>query len=700
MRGNTARLGCDIGGTFTDFVLIDGETGALSVEKVLTTPADPATGIFDGVGQLERATPGFLARAATVIHGTTLVINALIERKGSRTALLTTRGFRDVLEMRDELRYDVYDLQLEFAPPLVPRRLRYEIDERVGARGQVIEPLDEAALPALLQAIRAEGVGALAVVFLHAYANPDHERRVGAWFARHAPEIAVSLSSDVLPRIKEYQRTSTTVANAYVKPRVAAYIGHLEDGLRARAFPGDLYIMQSSGGVIEAVNAKAFPVRILESGPAGGVAASRWWGTLAEEPDLLCFDMGGTTAKLCAVVGGELLVTDEYEAARHQHFKKGSGIAINVPVLDLLEIGTGGGSIARIDRLGLMKVGPQSAGAVPGPACYGRGGTEPTVTDADVVLGILDPDHFLGGEMRLHRDAAVAAVAAGVGGPLGLAVEAAAGAIHDVANEDMAAAARLHLAERGQSAEGLTMVAYGGAGPVHAFGLAEKLGLRRILVPPAAGVMSALGMLVANVAVDRSRTMRRQLAAVDLAELAEALRELEADAGALLPQDQARPTRVRRTAEMRYAGQGYNVLVDLPLAADWPRFAVQDLRAAFEASYRRGFGRVYPDVAVELVNLTVALEQEPPEPWVPTLLAPADAPVETARRTSRLVHLPGREAAVCAVYDRYRLRPGHVVEGPALVEERETTVLVGPGARLEVDRYGILVMTLAAGDAR
>jgi N-methylhydantoinase A len=685
------RLGTDIGGTFTDFVAVDGATGELRMEKTLTTPDDPARGIFAGLERLEREQGVRLADAAGLVHGTTLVINALIERKGTVSALVTTEGFRDLLEMRKETRYDVYDLQLEYPEPLVPRRLRFELAERTAADGTVLAEPDPAAVRAIVRKMRAAGVKSVAVVFLHAYANPANEKRVGAWIAEAAPEMAVSLSCEVLPQIKEYERTSTTVANAYVKPLVHGYLERVSDGLAQRGFGGRLHVMQSSGGVVARHTAQDFPIRILESGPAGGVEAARWWGRLAGAADLLCFDMGGTTAKLCTVARGEAVVADEYEAARVYRFKSGSGLAISVPVFDLLEIGTGGGSIARIDSLGLVKVGPHSAGASPGPASYGLGGTEPTVTDADVVLGYLDPGYFLGGAMPLHVEPAARAIGERLASPLAIELLDAAFGIHDIANEDMASAARLHMAERGEDPAALVMVAYGGAGPGHAFGLAQKLGIRRVLVPPAAGVMSALGMLVSDVAMDRVRTFRGLLDEIDFGAVEAAFAELEAE-GARMLQANARPTVSRRSADLRYRGQGYNIRVAWPEDCD-----LATLQARFEGEYAARYGRAYSDVPIELVNLRVVVSLEEQRPFAPRELPAATTPVEEARKGTRRAYF-GKHLGlvVCPVYDRYRLAAGHAAPGPAFIEERETTTLVGAGARFCVDRHGILVIDLEA----
>jgi N-methylhydantoinase A len=627
-----------------------------------------------------------------MVHGTTLVINALIERKGAVTALITTHGFRDVLEMRNELRYDVYDLQLEFPQPLVPRALRFEIAERTLADGRIIAVPEEAAIRDIVAALRRAGAESVAVCLLHSYANPENERRVGRMLAMLAPELSVSLSCDVLPQIKEYERTSTTAANAYVRPLIHSYLERIDRQLAERGFPGRLFIMQSSGGVVSGATAQSCPIRILESGPAGGVAAARWWGGLCGAANLLCFDMGGTTAKLCTVIDGEALIADEYEVARVHHFKRGSGLAISVPVYDLLEIGTGGGSIARMDHLGLLKVGPQSAGAMPGPAAYALGGAEATVTDADVALGLLNPDYFLGGSMRLDLARALRAIEERVAQPLAMGNAEAAFGIHDISNEDMASAARLHLAERGEDAGRLTMVAYGGAGPVHAFGLAQKLGIARILVPPAAGVMSALGMLVADVAIDRVQTFKAAVADADRSELERRFLDMETGAAQLLHAADAAMI-VQRGADMRYRGQGYNIRVELPSGRAWSPPDAMALTRLFEAEYLKRYGRVYQDVCIELVNLRLSARVPAQRPYVPPQLARASGDVLEAKKGTRRAYFGARPGHIeCPVFDRYRLRAGHRFAGAALIEERETTTVVGPGGAFEVDRFGVLVL--------
>ncbi|MGN6699676.1 MAG: hydantoinase/oxoprolinase family protein, partial [Thermomicrobiales bacterium] len=469
------RVGVDIGGTFTDLMLFDERTGALTIGKVLTTPREPAAGVETGLRETLADAGEQPTAIGGVIHGTTLVTNALIERTGATTALLTTRGFRDAVEIRREGRYDLYDLFLEMPPPLAPRRRRLEVDERILADGTVLEPFDLAQAPALVARLRALGAEAVAIALLHAYRNPAHERALGAALAELAPDLAVSLSSEVAAEMHEYERTSTTLANVYVRPLVERYLRELVTRLDALGLDGAaLLIMLSSGGAGTVETARRFPIRLIESGPAAGALAAAHYGRLTGRPDLLSFDMGGTTAKACLIGGGEPLVSADFEVGRVYRFKRGSGLPVRVPVIEMIEIGAGGGSIARVDSLGLLKVGPDSAGAEPGPACYGRGGTLPTVTDADLILGYLDPGFFLGGRMSLDKAAAEAAVAP-LASQLSLDPTDAAWGIHQVVNENMAGAARIHAVERGKDPRSRALFGFGGAGPVHAYRVAEIL---------------------------------------------------------------------------------------------------------------------------------------------------------------------------------------------------------------------------------
>ncbi|HZD37956.1 MAG TPA: hydantoinase/oxoprolinase family protein, partial [Actinomycetes bacterium] len=518
------RIAVDIGGTFTDLVLVEGGRVTANA-KVLTTPGDPSIAVETGIGRLlERLGAGCVDE---VVHGTTLVANALIERKGATTALVTTKGFRDVLGIRRELRYDLYDLFLEMPEPLVPRRLRFEAAERVLADGGVEAAPDPEEVRRIARRMDREGIQAVAVSLLHAYRHPHHERAVAGILRRELPGVAISLSSDVSPELGEFARTSTVVANAYVLPLVAGYLEMLAKRLERLGLRGPLRIMLSTGagGLAGVDTASRYPVRLLESGPAAGALGAGFWGGSSGSRNVLAFDMGGTTAKACLIENGIPMVAREFEAARVYRFTKGSGLPLRVPVIDLIEIGAGGGSIAGVGPFGLPRVGPESTGADPGPACYGQGGTDPAVTDADLVLGYLNPEFFLGGEMRLDEGAARRAIGR-LAGELGLGVEEAAAAIHRVVNENMASAARMHAIERGRDLRRFTLVATGGAGPVHAWGVARALGMSKLVFPPSAGVASAFGMLTAAPGFEFARSLPAPLERTSWEQVRAVLREL------------------------------------------------------------------------------------------------------------------------------------------------------------------------------
>jgi N-methylhydantoinase A len=671
------RIGVDIGGTFTDLCALD-ETGIVAVGKVLTTHDEPARAVEEGLAAL---LPD-LGVVEQVVHGTTLVTNALIERKGSRTALLATAGFRDVLEMRREHRYELYDLHLELPAPLVPRHLRFDVPERILADGSVHTGLDEEYVARLGRELAARGIEAVAVCFLHAFTNPAHERRVAEILAGVAPSLRVALSSDVVPEIREFERASTTVANVYVQDLTERYLRDLEQRLHRLGITRAPHIMLSNGGLATVDTAARHPIRILESGPAGGALAAAAVGP----DDLLAFDMGGTTAKLCLIAGGAPLVTHQFEVDRKYRLLPGSGLPVRVPVTDMIEIGVGGGSIARIDALGLLTVGPDSAGSEPGPVCYGRGGTEPTVTDADLVLGYLDPGHFLGGEMRLDAEAARAVIRDRIGGPLGVSVEEAAWGVHTSVNDDMANAARVHAVERGHDPAKLPMYTFGGAGPVHGVGVARALGAPSVVAPPAAGVLSAAGFLTAPLAFDFVRSARA--AVHDLAwEQVDALfAEMEAEGAALLAKSGVDEVTHRRIAEMRYAGQGYEIRVPVH-GGSWPDALIGEFTRTYRALYRR----TGPDVGVEVLNWRVV--SSGPKPAVTLRLTSASS--GEARKGTRQAWFPSAGGFVdTAVFDRYRLAPGARVDGPAIVEERESTVVVPPGASCVVRSDGALEVTV------
>ncbi|MGB9436683.1 MAG: hydantoinase/oxoprolinase family protein, partial [Desulfobacterales bacterium] len=599
------RLGCDIGGTFTDFVLVNDHTGEFTINKCLTTPGDPSDAVEQGIRELLERTPGFMPQIEEIIHGTTLVINAIIERKGAKTGLITTRGFRDVLELGRELRYDAYDIFSEYPLPLVPRSLRHEVSERITVDGRVLEDLDELEVRRVLGNLLELGIESLAVCLINSYENPVHEKAIQDLIQQAAPDLSLSTSFEVLPQIREYERTCTTVTNAYVKPITAKYLAKLSSRLESLGFKGKLFIMLSSGGITSVETARKFPVRIIESGPTAAVIASQHYGRMFQVKDMFCFDMGGTTAKSCLIQKGQAGLVSTFEVGRVQRFKKGSGLPIQVPVVDLMEIGAGGGSIAKMSKMGLLQVGPESAGADPGPACYGRGGENPTVTDADLVLGYLDPDYFLGGTMPLDKAASEKALEEKVAKPLGTTAVGAAFGIHDLINETMAAAAKTHIAEKGGNPNIVTISAFGGAGPVHAYGLAKKIGAPRILVPPLAGVGSALGFFTAPVAFDLTRSHRVTLDDADFDEIEHLFKEIEEEGAAILQQAGKDETvTFERTLMMRFVGQGAetDIRVEKRSFNQWEKVQI---RALFDGVYKKLYGRTYPETPVEFVTFKV-----------------------------------------------------------------------------------------------
>ncbi len=714
------RIGVDIGGTFTDFVLLDTSTGAMHNDKLLTTPDDPSRAVLEGLKRIVSAHGVAPDDILQVIHGTTLVANALIERKGVRTALVTTAGFADVLEVGLEWRYNTYDLGLERPAPLAPRSLRFEVDERIGPDGTVLRPLEAAAIDALLDAIRASGALAVGICLLHAWRDGSHEAMIAKAIAERLPGVIACTSSDVVPEIGEYERMSTTVANAYVLPIFDRYLKGIVAGMRDVGIGRPLTMVLSDGGTVAQETAIRHPVRLVQSGPAGGVQATTAIGEVAGCADVFCFDMGGTTAKACLIDAGEPLRANEFEVARVFRFKRGSGLPLRIPVIDMIEIGAGGGSIATIDRLGLLQIGPQSTSADPGPACYGRGGRFATVTDADLVLGYLGVDSFLGGDMRLDAAAARAAIDEHVARPLGLSIDDAAWGIHDQVNENMARAAAIHALEKARRIEDYVMIPIGGAGPVHAANIALKLGLSRVLCPAGAGVASAFGFLAAPTSFTLTRGRIERVSDLDAVAANAMLDELEAEGRRLLalagtPSGQVG---IQLFAAMRYAGQGYEI--DVPIAARalrrGDRQAVHD---AFEATYRRQFGRIETDIAPEVVSWRLVaagprpmLRRASPSPAA-SRTDPVPAPMpdlgadpsprridaRSARTASRPARFGRGEAArATPVFDRALLEPGMGFDGPALVEERESTVVIPPGARAHCDAAGNLVIELVATD--
>ena len=697
-RGGRLRVGIDIGGTFTDLLAYDETTGRFTIGKTLTTPDDPARAVQTGVAQLIRDADAAPDRVDQIVHGTTLVTNALIERKGAKTALITTRGFRDALEIAREHRYDLYDLFLELPKPLVPRSLRFELDERLFADGTVHKSLDDAEVSRLIERLKAEGVEAVAVSLIHAYRNPVHERRVVELLAELAPEIIVSYSSDVVPELREYERTSTTVANVYVRPIIVRYLDGLIAELDGSGVRGSFFVMLSSGGVCTPDTAAAYPVRLVESGPAAGALAAAHIGGLIDRPSLLSFDMGGTTAKCCVIDDGKPSVSAEFEVNRVYRFKRGSGLPVRVPVIDLIEIGAGGGSIARHDSLGLLKVGPDSAGADPGPACYGRGGTQPTVTDGDLLLGYLDPTFFLGGRMSLDVAAAEKAVDA-LGVSLGMNRVETAWGIHEVVNEQMAGAARMHAIENGKDPREYPVFAFGGAGPVHAYRVAEILRSPELIVPFGAGVASTIGFLVAPLAFDFVRSFVGRLDLLEWSEVNSRFEEMEREGRAILARAGVDSAKVEiiRTAELRYIGQGHQVVVEAPSGLlDHSSAAV--LAAEFEAEYRRLYGRTAAGNPLEAINWRVMASTDAPELREIDLgVDPAASALASAVKGVRSVYLPERRNfADVTVYDRYQLARGVEFAGPAIIEERESTLVIGQAPSIRVDDMLNLTVTMPA----
>ncbi len=693
-RPMNVRIGVDVGGTFTDVLLVDDATGEYHVAKTLTTSDDPSVGVIRAIEASLDASGVSAADVRNVIHGTTLVTNAIIQRRGARTALLTTRGFKDVLDIAREHRFDMYDLLLEPPTPLVAREDRYEVDERILADGEVYRSLNLDQVDAVADDLKRREIHSLAIVFLHSFRNPDHERLAGGRIRERLPDLRISLSSNVAGEIREYERTSTTTANAYVQALVDHYLDDLEDKLRRTGFAGRLLIMLSNGGIATAETARRFPIRIVESGPAAGALAAAEVGRRAGQPNLLSFDMGGTTAKACLIENGHPFISHEFEVDRRYRFKPGSGLPIKAPAIDMIEIGAGGGSIARVDQFDLIKVGPESAGASPGPACYGLGGDRPTVTDADLVLGYLDPGFFLGGRMPLDVAAAERALVSQIASPLGLSLTEAAWAVHQIVDESMASAARVHTVERGRNVRRFPLFAFGGAGPVHAFHVARILRLGRIIAPFAAGVGSSLGFLAAPIAFDFVRGGVGLLDRLSWADVDRLYAEMEADGRALLAQARIAPDEivVSRSCDMRLAGQAHQISVAIPAGQLTPASA-DAIRRQFDDTYLGLFKRAAPGVPIEALNWRVHVSGPPPVMQPFRVAARGDAGAAVKGR--RPIYLPERNSFVTVpVYDRYLLGNGARFDGPAIVEERESTIVVGVGARAHIDEWANVVVDL------
>ncbi len=691
------ELGVDIGGTFTDLVLVDSEVGVVATHKILTTPDDPARAVLAGSREVLASAGVAPTDLARVVHATTLITNAVIERRGTATGMLVSAGFKDTLDIGREHRYDLTNLKIDFPAPLVPRALRREVDERIMADGRVETPLDEdAVLAAAADLVESQGIEALAVCFLNSYLHPAHELRVGKLIATAFPKLFVTLSHQVAPFSSEFERWTTATINAYTQPLVDAYLDRLEGAFHDLGFTGSFSIMTSAGGIATVNVARRFPVRLIESGPAAGVLAATYLSRdLGGNGDVLAFDMGGTTAKGAFVAGGRPLKSSQIEVARCHAHQKGSGLIARVPALDLIEIGAGGGAIAELDQRRLIRVGPASAGAVPGPACYGQGGDKPTLTDANLILGYLGTDSFLGGTMALDTAAAEKALGEHIAEPLAIALDRAALGVHDTVNEDVARALRVHAAEVGLDYRRFPLVATGGSAPIHAVNIARKMRAPKVVFPLGAGIMSAFGLLVSPLGHEILRSHLRRLADLDTAAVRATFAPLEKEARAFLSDAGATAESVRAQyfLGMRYFGQGHEVTAEIP-----DPFAGTEImpaiEAAFDDRYREVHGISFVEQPIECVDWKVELSAAV-RGAARVRFATSGAPDGNALKGQRAACFPpGQWHPKCAVYDRYRLVPDMEIEGPAFIEERESTVVLGPGDGAVVDAFGNLVVDI------
>ncbi len=684
----TWRIGIDIGGTFTDVALVREDTGRIAIVKLPTTPRDFGRAVIDGIRQGLDAECIDPTDVSLLAHATTVVTNALLENKGARAGFVATRGMRDILELRRSSRADLYDLLQDPPAVLVPRRWRFEITERIDAQGDVVTPLAEAELPGLIEAIRDAGLQTVAVSFLFSFLNDAHERRVGEALRAALPEVAVYLSSEVLPEIREFERASTTAVCAAVGPVLASYLERLQNAVSRLGLP-KLHVMGSSGGVFDIDEGLRMPAMAVESGPAAGVIAASLAGRQLARPNLISFDMGGTTAKASVIANGEVSVTAEYEVGGSAHGNRwmhGTGHPIRVPVIDLAEVSAGGGSIAWVDPGGALKVGPRSAGAAPGPACYGAGGVLPTVTDADVVLGYLDRAALLGGGLRLDLAAAERAIGTAIAGPLGLTVPEAAARIVEVVNGNMAQALRIVSVERGHDPQEFSLIAFGGAGPVHAASLAEELQIPEVIVPPAPGAFSALGLVASDLRRDWSRTLYADLASIDPARVAQVIGAMEQAGREMLRSARVPPERqaLLRQADVRYRRQAYELTV--PLAdGEITRAALNDLAAAFHAKHEQTYGHANRSEGVQLVNLRLTAVGR-----LPDLVLAQRADAAHARVRSRDVWFDESGFTSTPVHWRDGLTSGSRLVGPAIIESMDSTTIVPPGWQAHIDEMGYI----------
>ena len=694
------KLAFDTGGTFTDFAMSDDD-GTILLHKVLSTPDAPARAVLQGVDDL-------LARVRTlrpgketngtlqVLGATTVVTNAVLERRGVLTAFITTDGFQDMLRIRTEGRYDLYDLRIQYPEPLVSRELCFGAIERIAADGTVVTPLDEEGIRDIGRTLLKQGVASVAVCLLHAYKYPAHEKRIGELIAEVAPDISVSLSSVVCPEVREYDRASTTVANAYTRPMMVGHVDHLERELAKRGVESQLLWMTSSGGVVPSSMASRTPVRLIESGPAAGAVAAANYAREAGERSVLSFDMGGTTAKLCLIPNGQPMVANELEVARHERFRKGSGFPLKIQSIHMIEIGAGGGSIAARNKLGLLAVGPRSAAAAPGPACYGRGGVEPTVTDADLLLGYLDAGSFLGGDFALDKAAAERAMT-GLASDLEITSLRASWGIHDMVNESMAEAASMQATDSGVDPRSLPLIAFGGAGPVHAYGVARKLGIRKVICPLGAGVTSAIGLLGAPVAADLSASLPMRTSVWDAPTARRVMDSLAAQGRAVVLASKVLAENISYTytVDMRHVGQGYEISVAVPDGDPADPAFLAELLTRFRANYVALYGRAVTGTDAEVITWRIRASGPRSEVSLANLRSKAGE-VRNPLKGKRPVYFSELGKYVDApVYDHYAMRPGVAVAGPAIIEQRESTVVMGPNASASLDEHHNLIMLLS-----
>ena len=685
-------IGVDIGGTFTDIVAVDQKNGKQFNGKVLTTPQNPSEAVLNGVKEIlskHKIDP----KKCRVIHGTTLVANALIERKGAKTALLTTEGFRDVLEIGREWRYDLFALDLDMPLPIVPRNLRFEVSERLNFEGKIIKKLDEKELIKVAKEIKKSGVQTLGIVFLHSFKNSTHEKFAKKIIQKHVPGLNICLSSTVSPEIGEYERTSTCVANAYVQPIFKKYVNLLAKGIKKIGIKNDLFLMLSDGGIVHEKVAVEYPIRLVQSGPAGGAQAATLYGKIQKTSDILCFDMGGTTAKACLIENGKPNRTTIFEVARVFRFSKGSGLPLQVPVVDMIEIGAGGGSIARVDEMGLIQVGPESSSSYPGPACYDLGGKLPTVTDSDLILGYIDPDNFLGGDMKLMQENAENAIREHIAKPMGISLLDAAWAIHEVVTENMSQAATIHALEKGRKIEKFCMIPIGGAGPVHACSMMAKMNINNMISPSNAGVASAIGMIASPNAFELVQADMQNLEDLNFTKIKRKFNSLkkEGEKSLLKTGTKLNKTNISNSLLMRYIGQGYEIEVpinDKCLNSN----NITNIRIEFERVYKKLFGRI-EKMPLEIISLRTIATSISSQPIIKKKMV--DLSMDNKKPKIRKAYFGGKTYLDTPVFQRNNLPKNFKKNGPLIIEERESTLIIPPYFNLKMDFTGNLLIRKA-----